>query len=819
MQLAYGSRAARAHARPRDRRARRAAGRARSTRPCARRCGSASSSSRSSTAIADHAAVDESVELAKATARRGAGLVNAVLRRAAREPAAARRGDGRRPRTPRSRTRIPDWLVRCGGTQLGADEARALLRATTSRPRPRCASTRSSPRDLGDVAGRAPARRAARGARPRRGLRRPRLRRAGRAGAIYPQSRASMLVARALDPQPGERVLDLCAAPGGKTTHLAALMGDRGEVVAVERHAGRAEALRAHRGAHARDDRRGRRVADARAPARPASRSTACSSTRRAPGWARSSRRPDLRWRASPEAHRRRSSPRQRAILDAGAARPAAGRHARLLDVHALAARERGAPTARAWRLATSSGRLPHRDGHRRLLTMRPSDASCGATRRPWRSWDLGPDCPNCGEPWLRPTNLPGPLPLRLLPAPLRARLASAPTAASTRRSCACPPRRSSLQRLRRLDAPADMTPRPAARRAVDPLRRLRAPRRAGRRDHGRGRAGHPRRRDGRPLRPADHDRPDGRRGAARPVARPTTATLDVHLMIERPERHVDEFAEAGADAITIHVEATPHVALRARRRSATPAAAPAWRSTRPRRSTSSPRRPTLVDLALVHDRQPRLGRPAVHPQPRSTRSRALRDAARPGRRRSRSTAASTRAPRAPCAEAGATLFVAGSAVFGAAGPGRRLPRDRRGEQRRGRAVAGLHAQQALVADRDREPEQEERGAGQPGDGRAVGVARRPACAGSASRPRDGSPSRSRRAPARRGRTARRAPKASVHELRPDRQQDEGGDRARRRRRAAACGRIALSARRRRRPGGAAARPARPGRARAARGR
>ena len=35
---------------------------------------------------------------------------------------------------------------------------------------------------------------------------------------------------------------------------------------------------------------------------------------------------------------------------------------------------------------------------------------------------------------------------------------------------------------------------------------------------------------------------------------------LDVHLMIERPERQIDEFARAGADSISVHVEATPHV-------------------------------------------------------------------------------------------------------------------------------------------------------------------------------------------------------------------------------------------------------------------
>ncbi|MDF1666483.1 MAG: RsmB/NOP family class I SAM-dependent RNA methyltransferase, partial [Planctomycetota bacterium] len=42
-----------------------------------------------------------------------------------------------------------------------------------------------------------------------------------------------------LDPKPGERVLDLCAAPGGKTTYLAEIMNDKGRIVAVDRKAPR----------------------------------------------------------------------------------------------------------------------------------------------------------------------------------------------------------------------------------------------------------------------------------------------------------------------------------------------------------------------------------------------------------------------------------------------------------------------------------------------------------------------------------------------------------------------------------------------------
>jgi NOL1/NOP2/sun family putative RNA methylase len=62
-------------------------------------------------------------------------------------------------------------------------------------------------------------------------------------GLFYIQRASTGLAAPLLAPKPGERVLDMCAAPGGKTTHLADLMEDRGPLVAVDPSAGRIRAL------------------------------------------------------------------------------------------------------------------------------------------------------------------------------------------------------------------------------------------------------------------------------------------------------------------------------------------------------------------------------------------------------------------------------------------------------------------------------------------------------------------------------------------------------------------------------------------------
>jgi 16S rRNA (cytosine967-C5)-methyltransferase len=57
------------------------------------------------------------------------------------------------------------------------------------------------------------------------------------------QDEASMLITHLLDPQPGETILDACAAPGGKTTHIAALTQNRARIIALEKHSQRVRLL------------------------------------------------------------------------------------------------------------------------------------------------------------------------------------------------------------------------------------------------------------------------------------------------------------------------------------------------------------------------------------------------------------------------------------------------------------------------------------------------------------------------------------------------------------------------------------------------
>ncbi|MBN1547142.1 MAG: 16S rRNA (cytosine(967)-C(5))-methyltransferase RsmB [Syntrophaceae bacterium] len=64
-------------------------------------------------------------------------------------------------------------------------------------------------------------------------------------GSIHIQDEGSQLIARFLDPRRGETILDLCAGTGGKTTHLAALMGNGGRIVALDNLPHKLEALQA----------------------------------------------------------------------------------------------------------------------------------------------------------------------------------------------------------------------------------------------------------------------------------------------------------------------------------------------------------------------------------------------------------------------------------------------------------------------------------------------------------------------------------------------------------------------------------------------
>jgi 16S rRNA (cytosine967-C5)-methyltransferase len=196
----------------------------------------------------DRAVVADCVELAKAQRSSGHGLVNAILRRAAREGADKLLG-ALREDTPEQAAVVhshPQWISALWWQELGPKDARALM-AYDNEPGELALRVNTLCAEPAEVA-------LALDVPTHRDPELPEalvlegpldLHGSGlwESGAILAQSRAAMLVARALDPQPGERVLDLCAAPGGKSTHIAALMGDEGEVLAVERNRVRAAEL------------------------------------------------------------------------------------------------------------------------------------------------------------------------------------------------------------------------------------------------------------------------------------------------------------------------------------------------------------------------------------------------------------------------------------------------------------------------------------------------------------------------------------------------------------------------------------------------
>jgi 16S rRNA (cytosine967-C5)-methyltransferase len=189
-------------------------------------------------ATPDHATVDQAVELAKGDGSRrrraGAGLVNAVLRRAAATDELLGSLDDTTPEGAAVLHSCPEWLARMWWEELGGERARALLAAANVPPETalRANTLRIEPEAL-------------LGERVRRpdglemlappealvadGPLGDDLRRRIASGDVVPQARSSQAVVALLDPQPEERVLDLCAAPGMKTTAVAARMRNRGE--------------------------------------------------------------------------------------------------------------------------------------------------------------------------------------------------------------------------------------------------------------------------------------------------------------------------------------------------------------------------------------------------------------------------------------------------------------------------------------------------------------------------------------------------------------------------------------------------------------
>jgi 16S rRNA (cytosine967-C5)-methyltransferase len=174
-----------------------------------------------------YAAVNESVELVRgARLERAVPFANAVLRRLADGARALCESLPERT-APEAALRhsYPDWIANTWWRELGADGARALMAVQNEEPETAVRLVRGTVDGTEDpvIPGAWVVERVDEEALAE--------------GRIWPQSRASQLVGHVVGSLPGERTLDLCAAPGGKATMLA------GEVVAVEVDQARAERL------------------------------------------------------------------------------------------------------------------------------------------------------------------------------------------------------------------------------------------------------------------------------------------------------------------------------------------------------------------------------------------------------------------------------------------------------------------------------------------------------------------------------------------------------------------------------------------------
>ena len=172
------------------------------------------------TGVPPRATVNEAVELARAAgARRATGLVNAILRKAAAGIVELLEAlPERTARDAALKHSYPDWIAETWWREWGPDEALALMRVQNEPPE-------TAVRVIGTGEARVVDR-----------IDPDELER----GVVWPQSRGSQLAGRTVGVREGERVLDLCAAPGGKATQLAERAA---EVVAVELHPGRAREL------------------------------------------------------------------------------------------------------------------------------------------------------------------------------------------------------------------------------------------------------------------------------------------------------------------------------------------------------------------------------------------------------------------------------------------------------------------------------------------------------------------------------------------------------------------------------------------------